>query len=206
MEVERPRLHLVTGADGTGDSGSGTTAGGPERRREIDAHPALEDAGGAAGEGRGPLALILRRVRLSGGEVTYRGGLYLQLRASGRLDTLLLPEPGTFSADGRLSLRNGRLEETPVTGALASLLSRPALRRPELGDWSVPIRLREAVGAAPGPRGEEKEKEPARELEERARGLLHRLLAPPRPDTVPPDTSDAKAPRGTDAELFIPLY
>lgn len=70
------------------------------------------------------------------------GTTSLSVATSGRLDTLLLPLPSGLSGDGRMEATDGQIRENPVTSALASTLSLPALRSPGFRAWTFPFEIR----------------------------------------------------------------
>jgi len=130
---------------------------GPELMRvtEIDAGLFGGRIGGELGLGLGPEPLQPFDLRLSvsgagaqeflaaatpmGRRVT--GTVDLELDLGGALDTLLLPDPAGVAGTGRLTVRNGRLVETPITELLARSLVRPALASPGFRSWLAPFSL-----------------------------------------------------------------
>lgn len=65
------------------------------------------------------------------------GLLDLDLDVAGELDRQMLPVPGTVSGDAATDLRDGRLEETPLTRGLSRALSLASLASPTISRWTA---------------------------------------------------------------------
>lgn len=69
------------------------------------------------------------------------GTMGLDLEAAGRLDGSLLPVRDSLLGRGVFTTEGGGLRENPLTGAVAGLLSYPALRSPSVERVRVPFRV-----------------------------------------------------------------
>lgn len=69
------------------------------------------------------------------------GTLSLELEVAGELDERLLPLPSSLGGSGRLRIREGGLDESPLTAALARVLGVPELAAPRVAMWSAPFRV-----------------------------------------------------------------
>lgn len=65
------------------------------------------------------------------------GVLDLDLDVAGELDRQMLPVPGTVSGGASTNLRDGRLEETPLTRMLSQVLSMASLASPTISRWTA---------------------------------------------------------------------
>lgn len=64
-----------------------------------------------------------------------RGALTMELRSGGALDTLMLPVAASLGGDGSFDVRDGGMDQMPLTELLARTLSLPGLAAPTFRDW-----------------------------------------------------------------------
>lgn len=69
------------------------------------------------------------------------GTLALEMELAGALDERMLPVESALAGSGSARVRNGGLEENPLTRALADALSLPVLAAPSFSEWSVPFEI-----------------------------------------------------------------
>lgn len=101
---------------------------------------------GVGGQEAQPFSLRVVTEGIRGGDFLARtsslgrhlsGVLDLDLDVAGELDRQMLPIPGTVSGGASTDLRDGRLEETPLTRALSQALSLASLASPTISRWTA---------------------------------------------------------------------
>lgn len=101
---------------------------------------------GVGGQEAQPFSLRVVTEGIRGGDFLARtsplgrhlsGVLDLDLDVAGEVDRQMLPIPGTVSGGASTDLRDGRLEETPLTRALSQALSMANLASPTISRWTA---------------------------------------------------------------------